>query len=384
MSADKSLIVCTGDDPRGGYRLVVMQKAGGWPALSDLEGTWHAHTLSAGDAVEKSYALRYRRPSGKVDRYQAKYRVRIRQKDFGERRRPGSGGKGTQKLSRDKFESDEDATAELSVYYTGKTANGRFDRVVIRRRNTKREVLEVAPNGTVKHNKRPGPPYQPLVTPNFEAEPTARGQYYIAMDDLGRIARREETPYHYVWYDSLCYMFPIFPKDEIKLGQRWQYEMPVIVGRQYSANEMNLKVAFTFTDLRSVRSGKRDVFYAVIKYDYYGSLDTRHPGYGKRLPPKAPNVHWRRFAVEGEGKAYFDVEAGKVAWKRESYRIHVERGYDRQVTRSENKLRLRARREKRPPPEIERMHYSATNTIEFSSRLLAPGERADERPSRRD
>lgn len=332
----------------------------------------------AGNAAERTYALRYMRRAGTTDRYQSEYDVRVRQKETGKKRRTA----GFQTLLRDRFESDDNANAEVIMHFTGKTSDGKFDRVVIRRRNVKREFMEVAPNGTVKISKKPGAPFQPLVTPNFDAEPTMRDLFYVPMDELGRIARRKETPFHYAWNDSLCYVFPIFPKDEVRVGDSWDHRVPVIAGHGYSGNVMDLNVTFTFDDLRSIPNGGGDKdgsLCAVIKYAYYSILDTRHQSDAGRLPPNDPNVVWRRFAIEGEGKVYFDIKAGKVLWKSEEYTVLIERGYDRLVSR-----RIKDRREKNPSAEIERMHFTALNTVKFSSRLLAPGERADERPSRLD
>ncbi len=332
----------------------------------------------AGDAAAKAYALRYRRQAGTADRYQSEYDVRLRQSETGKKPRLS----GYQKLLRDRLESDDNATAEVIVHSTGKTFDGKFDRVVIRRRNVRRELMRVAPNGTVKISKKPGAPVQPLVTPNFDAEPTMPDFYYIPMDELGRIARLKGTPYHYAWNDSLCYVFPIFPKEEVRVGDSWDHKVPVIGGITYSGNVMDLKTTFTFGDLRSIPTGRGDQggsLCAVIAYTYYGILDTRHQCDAGRLPPDASNVVWRRFAVEGKGKAYFDIKAGKVLWKSEQYTVLIEREHDRLVTRSAKDKRDRDR-----PAEIERMHYVAVNTVNFSSRLLAPGERASERPSRLD
>lgn len=336
----------------------------------------------ATDAMAKAYALRYKRPAGTSDRYQAKLDFRTRQKETGRKRRAA----GYQRLLRDGFEGDEKTTAEVTVSFTGKTANGEFDRVVVVRRNVTRDLLEVAPNGAVKHNKRTGAAYQPRITPNFDADPATRDLYYIPVNELGAIAFRKETPYHYAWRDSLCYMFPIFRKEESKVGDRWQIEVPVTADPQDVGGVMKLKSSFTFSDLRSVPTGREDdesILRAVIDYTYYAILDTRHPDDASRLPANARDVVWRRFAVEGEGTAYFDIEAGKVVWKREEYRIFVEREYDRPVEQTE-RGGARDRVGEDMPREVERMSYSAQDSMKFSARLLAPGERAEERPSRRD
>ena len=335
----------------------------------------------AADAMAKAYTLRYKRPAGTMDRYQAKLDLRLCQRETGRKRRTA----GYQSLLRDKFESDEKTTAEITVSFTGKTKDEDFDRVVIVRRNVTRDVLEVAPNGTVKHNKRAGTPFQPRITPNFDADPATRDLYYIPVNELGVIACRKETPFHYAWRDSLCYMFPIFPREEIRVGDRWQIEVPVTAQIQDASSATKLKITFTFSDLRSIRTGGEDderILRAVIDYSYYAILDTRHAEDAHKLPPNAPNVVWRRFAFEGEGTAYFDIDAGKVVWKREEYRILVEREYDRPVKQPEKDTgRDRGKEDK--PRELERMSYAAENSVKFSSRLLAPGERPEERPSRR-
>ncbi len=56
----------------------------------------------AADAVAQAYSLRYKRTPGSADRYQAKYDIRVRQKETGRTER----GTGFQHLLRDKFESD--------------------------------------------------------------------------------------------------------------------------------------------------------------------------------------------------------------------------------------------------------------------------------------
>ena len=49
MSQDKSMMVATMDDDGGGYNLIILQKAGGTFAQSDLTGTWNFHQLWSGD-----------------------------------------------------------------------------------------------------------------------------------------------------------------------------------------------------------------------------------------------------------------------------------------------------------------------------------------------
>jgi hypothetical protein len=335
----------------------------------------------AGDAMATAYKLRFKRQAGTTDRYQAKLDVRVRQKETGREKRLA----GYQSLVRDKFESDEKTTAEITVSFTGKTKDEKFDRVVIVRRNVTRDVLEVAPDGTVKHNKRTGIPFQPRITPNFDADPATRDLYYIPMNELGVIACRKETPFHYAWRDSLCYLFPILPMEEVRVGDHWQLDVPVSADLQDVNSVTRLKTSFKFSDLRSVPTGGENderILRAVIDYTYYAILDTRHAEDAGKLPPNAPDVVWRRFTFEGDGTAYFDIDAGKVVWKREEYRIIVEREYDRPVKQTERDAGG-GRGGEDKPRELERMSYAAENSVKFSSRLLAPGERADERPSRR-
>jgi hypothetical protein len=49
MSQDKNMIVGTHTDGGGGYGLIILQKAGGTFAQTDLTGTWNLHGLTSGD-----------------------------------------------------------------------------------------------------------------------------------------------------------------------------------------------------------------------------------------------------------------------------------------------------------------------------------------------
>lgn len=301
----------------------------------------------APEAFSKTWELRYRRTAGAVDRYQARYDVKVR----------------------GNTEIDEKNLTELTVYTTGKTSGKEvFDRVVFRRREIERERLEISPNGRVFHETSPRPPRQPVITPNFEPEP-GTDLHYIPMDELGRIAHKKGTPFHFAWYDSLCYFFPMFRPENVRAGDRWKRDVQVITGWEYLKNEFPLHVEFRLADVRHLTvpiAGSTPVC-AVIEYTYYGIFDTSYSEYSGRLAAGSPVKRWRD-VVEGEGLAYFDLKAGKVIWKRESYTIAVERHYERAA--------------KPPEKGTELETYRSVNTVKFSCRLLGPGERAGERPSR--
>jgi hypothetical protein len=308
------------------------------------------------EAARKPYELRYRRDVGLADRYQAIYQVRVR----------------------NDVEVDEDITAELMVYTTGKTTGPEaFDRVILRRREEERKWLEVAPNGRVTQQETVRD-IQPTVTPNFEAEPGTK-LVFIPYDALGRIAKRKETPYHFAWYDSLCYVFPVFPKEPVAPGDKWTYETPLIVGRgEHTRIPFALRAEFLFKDLRKLRlaGGREGPVCAVVEYTYHGILDTAHAQDAGKIPANAKGVLRIRDVVEGEGLAYLDIEKGKVRWRRESYRILCRRETERPP-----------KREKEKPsgePKLERVEYSSDNSVTFTCRLLETGERASERPARSD
>ncbi len=52
MNIGKDLIAVTMTDDGGGYTLMIMQKAGGSFASSDLQGTWNFHAVDSGDAPQ--------------------------------------------------------------------------------------------------------------------------------------------------------------------------------------------------------------------------------------------------------------------------------------------------------------------------------------------
>jgi len=319
-------------------------------------------------AVEQAYELRYRRTVGEALRYQATYGIRYRAEPS---RAAAAAPAGTG------MEVDEDITADLLVYTTGKTEGAQsFDRVVLRRHELKRSMLEVAPNGKVT-NREDVRDMQPTVTPNTEYEPALKGtgMRYIPMDELGCIARRKETPYHYAAYDSLCYVFPVFPRQAVRVGDTWRHSFPVIVGWEYTKNEFVLHSQFTLEDVRRLKApaGGEGALCAVVRYKYYGLLDTAHAEDADKMPEGVTGLLWRRDVVEGEGLAYFDIKEGRVAWRREKYTVSVEREFER-PRRSDEK----ARKETGPVRET----FRSRNTVEFTCRLLGPGERASERPAR--
>ena len=310
------------------------------------------------EAAGKAYKLRYRREKGSADRYQATYKMRIR----------------------NDYQADEDVSAELVYYCTGKTTGREsFDRVVIRREEKKRKFLEISAKGKVRRKDQPRGAWQPEITPNFDAEPGTRGVRFIPFDELGRIARRPETPFHFVVYDSLCYLFPVFAVGEARLGDRWSCKTPVIVGQEFSNNRFQLHANFHFADLRRIEYPGGNPLCAVIEYTYHGLLDTDNPGDAKKLPKGATGFLWRRYAVEGEGMAYFDVEGGKVLWKRESYTVTME-AKTIAATSEEDRAKKGKKSKKGDEPKIK--HTQTVNKMQFSARILSPGERATDRPSR--
>jgi hypothetical protein len=332
-------------------------------------------------AAQKKYELRYKRTEGSADRYQATYSFRVRTK-------PNRSGYLVQ--HRAGLEIDEDITAELILYHTGKTDGaGEFDRVVFRRRDEERKRLEVSPNGKVKQDKSLKDFFQPKISPNFEREPKmARdGRIYTPMNSLGCIPTRAEHAYHYAWDDSLCYMFPVFPKGAVGTGDSWEYKFPVIVGREFANNVFTVTSTFKLTDIRriSATGGRDGPLCAVIEYKYYGFLDS---AISKDLPVLAdnqPGLLWRRDVVEGDGKVYFDIEAGKVRWRKESYRLDVERD-TRQPSSAKKKERpdMREIDLRKPARGYETVPYRSRIKVTFACRALSPGERAADRPSRLD
>jgi hypothetical protein len=259
-----------------------------------------------------------------------------------------------------------------------------FDRVVIRRKDVKRSRLEVARNGKVTTVDKLLDT-QPRVTPNIAPEPTLKSGaiVFIPFNELGCIARTTAFPYHYAWDDSLCYMFPVFTKAAVRVGDVWDYSFPAIVGTEFGNNTMTIKAVFTLVDISrlKVAADATGPVCAEIDYRYFGLLDTAHGADAHKKPENAPGLLWKRDVVEGEGKAYFDIEAGKLLWRKESYRIEVARDL-RQPVRAKGR-RARADDDSSPPDrEYETVEYRSEITVEFACRLLTTGERADSRPSR--
>jgi hypothetical protein len=213
-------------------------------------------------AAQKEYTLRYKRTKGAADRYQATYRVRVRTNP----EKSGyltSGEMGA--------EVDEDITATLVYYVTGKTEGAeQYDRVVIRRKDEERKRLQVSASGKVTQIDKLLD-VQPRVTPNIAPEPSAsrRSIVYIPMNDLGCIARSKRFPYHYAWDDSLCYMFPVFPKAAVRIGASWEYSFPAIVGTEFANNVLTIKAVFRFVDIirLKVPGEKKGPLCALIEYE---------------------------------------------------------------------------------------------------------------------
>jgi len=312
--------------------------------------------------VEEAFrprTLRFRREVGPPDRYKARYSIRVR----------------------NDLLADETVTAGLFYYCSGKEEGPpAHDRVVIWKQEEKRDILEVRPKAArdrrVKRRSNTRS-WQPVVTPNTGAEPGKRGLRYLRVNDLGQILRATATPFHFVWYDSLCYFWPVLPKHEVRPGDRWAWDVPVVVGREFSNNLMSLHARFHFVEMgRLAGRGGADV--AVIEYTYYGLLDTGDPIDAAKMPPNTPGLLWRRHAVEGKGLAYLDVERGNVIWKSEEYTVTIERKTV-SVTRREEK---KPHREGPGPDEADVDYHKVVNTVAFVARLLGPGEVALDRPSR--
>jgi hypothetical protein len=309
----------------------------------------------------KQRKLRFRREVGPPDRYQAKYSIQYR----------------------NDLQRDETITAELSYYTIGKEKGPpERDRVIILKREEKRDLLEVRPKAardrrvTRKDHTRNE---QPEITPNAEPVPGRRGFRYIQINELGQIARATRTPFHYVFYDSLCYFWPVLPKYDVRPGDRWAWDVPVIVGREFSNNLMSLHARFHFVEVGrlSSRGGANGPLVAVIDYSYYGSLDTGVQMDATKMPSNAPGLLWRRHAVEGEGRAYLDIENGKIIWKSEKYSSVIE-----QKTASVTRKADEGSRKSARPVEADVDYHRRESKVEFVARLLAPGEVATGRPSR--
>jgi len=306
--------------------------------------------------------LRFRREVGPPDRYKARYSIRVR----------------------NDLQADETATAGLFYYCSGKEEGPpAHDRVVMWKQEEERNVLEVRPKAPrdrrVKRRSN-ARSWQPVVTPNTEAEPGKRGLRYLRVNDLGQILRATRTPFHFVWYDSLCYFWPVLPRHEVRPGDRWAWDVPVIVGREFSNNLMSLHARFHFVEMGRLagRGGAGGPAVAVIEYSYYGLLDTGDPIDAAKMPPNSPGLLWRRHAVEGKGLAYLDVEGGKMIWKSEEFTVTIEHKTV-SVRRSEDK---KPRREGPGPDEADVEYHKVVNTVAFVARLLGPGEVALDRPSR--
>ncbi len=315
------------------------------------------------DEAFRPRELRFRREVGPPDRYQAQYTVRIR----------------------NDLQRDETVSAEISYYYPGKEKDPLpDDRVIIWKQETKKDLLEVRPKAPAERRvtRRDIPSSgQPSVTPNTEAEPGRRGYRFIRFNELGQMRRATATPFHFVWYDSLCYFWPVLPRHTVRPGDRWTWDVPVIVGMAFTNNLMSLHASFHFVEMQrlEVRGGQPGPLVALIEYSYYGLLDTGAPVDAAKMPPNTPGLLWRRHAVEGEGRAYFDVERGKVVWKSEKYTITIEAKTVSVTRKEEDKA---GRRGDVGPGEAGVEHHRTVNTVEFVARLLAPGEQASDRPSR--
>jgi len=313
----------------------------------------------------KVHSLRYRRSLGPPDRYQAKYELRSSSHQIGDEKNM------VRYIAREygRHTVDEEATAELLFYTTGKTEGARpFDRVVIVRRELERSRRETTVSGNVE-SRSDTRVLQPQVTPNVEAE-LGTDKSYIAVSELGRIAMRRDTPYHYARYDSLCYPFPFLPEETVGIGDKWSYDHPVLVGDGGASLVVRLRADFKLADVRrlDLGPGREGPVCAVIDYSYYGVADDRG------LSAAAPGGARMRSMVEGKGKAYFAIEAGKVVWKHEKYRIQTD----------SERLRRATPAGSRDNSQPEQLRETYEQTMEFSERLLGSEDRPTGRPDRVD
>jgi hypothetical protein len=177
-----------------------------------------------------------------------------------------------------------------------------------------------------KRVKDSGGKEQPVIRLVRNVEPDISAAYgydrernlnYFPCDQRGRFALTKDAKFHRVTYDSLVYLLPVLPAEEVAAGSIWVAEIPVYAGTDYVYGQGQYRGG---SDFPLKITGKVEKIYTrgenvLVQFSWKaaGAFDSQ--GYADRF---APSFHTRQrliHEVDAEGRATFDATRGLVLAK---------------------------------------------------------------------
>jgi hypothetical protein len=206
-----------------------------------------------------------------------------------------------------------------------------FNRLRVRRQETERKRVERTRVGeTIDSSIRD---IYPQLSPNIIRQDPADPRFTFPVDFYGRFAVRNETPFHFLFYDSLAYFLPAMNRKDAAVGEEWSAYVPVILGFKYMSNEFAIKAAHKIEQVVQLPNGHKA---ARIILTVAGRFDTAEDPYATRFTDAFRSGQHLVNTVQGSGAALFDMDLGLVIWKNLSFRVTEERSYEKVTRLSEN------------------------------------------------
>ena len=241
------------------------------------------------------------------------------------------------------------------------TFGDEFNRLRIRRQETERKRVEKTRVGeTIESTIRD---VYPQLSPNLIRQDPADTRFTFPVDFYGRFAVTNETPCHFLFYDSLACFLPAMNRKDVTVGEEWNAYVPVILGFKYVSNEFAMKVAHKIEQVVQLPNGHKA---ARIVFTIAGRFDTGEDPYATRFTDAFRSGQHILNTVEGSGAALFDMDIGLVVWKKLSFKVTEERSY-------ETVKRLGGNSDNRSSQNIWQTDKSVYNVKE-SWRYVAPDE----------
>ncbi|HHN45803.1 MAG TPA: hypothetical protein ENN09_00040 [Planctomycetes bacterium] len=209
----------------------------------------------------------------------------------------------------------ETSEGVIHVMNEGTFGDG-FVRLRIRRQETSRKRVEIAKNR--QSTDRSISDIYPHLSPNVIRQDPADVRFSFPVDACGRFAIREETPFHFLFYDSLCHFLPAFSRNPAAVGGTWKTYVPVILGFRYMNNEFTLNVENKLEKVLRLSDGRRA---ARVSFTFSGRFDTAEDPYAVRFSDAFRSEQRIVNEVMGGGEAVFDLDAGLVLWKRLTVKV---------------------------------------------------------------
>ena len=222
--------------------------------------------------------------------------------------------------------SNEAAEGVVHIFNEGVFEKG-FNSLRIRRQETKRRRVEVT-RGVETVDSSLNDIFMRL-SPNMIRQDPADPRFSFPVDAYGRFAVREETPFHHLFYDSLCYFLPAMSPKGAAVGETWTARIPVILGFRYASNEFTIEALHTLDEVVRLANGHKA---ARITFTFSGCFDTAADPYAVRFTDAFRSDQRIINKVEGSGKSVFDIDLGLVLWKDMSFKVTETRS--RSTTRS--------------------------------------------------